>query len=263
VKSLYFIIPIFAALMHLATRDEKQAFVARAEENPATIRGPFPSTDTVTGGELSGKIILEGQAPKNHVINMAADPDCVKSHTGPATSEEVVVGPENVLANVVVYISEGLGERTFDLPKEPALIEQKGCQYQAHVVALQAGQKLLVENKDPTSHNIHPLPANNREWNRSQPRGVPPIEASFGREEIAIPVKCNIHPWMKGYIAVFKHPYFAVTGKDGRFLIKDLPPGNYTVTAWHEKFGTLSQKLSVGPKEDKQLEFVFKSQAAE
>ena len=258
-KSLYLIIPIAAVLIHSASRYEKQEVAARAEAGLASSRGASASADAAMDSELAGKVTLAGSAPKNHAISMAADPECAKSHSGPATSEEVVVGPENALANVVVYISEGLNNRNFDPPKAPAVIEQKGCQYHGHVVAMETGQKLLVKNDDPTTHNIHPLPANNREWNQSQAQGVPPIEATFGREEIAIPVKCNIHSWMKGYIAVFKNPYFAVTGKDGGFVLKGLPAGTYTITAWHEKLGTLTQKVTVGSREEKKLDFVFKS----
>ena len=261
-KSAYLTLPIAAALFSLAAHYEKGP-AARAAEYPAPSWGPFVSTDSATESEVVGKVILEGKAPGNHAINMAADPECAKSHTGPATSEDVVVGPANALANVVVYISDGLANRAFDPPKGSAVIEQKGCQYRGHVVALEAGQKLLVQNDDPTTHNIHPQPANNREWNQSQAQGVPPIEATFGREEIAIPVKCNIHPWMKGYIAVFKHPYFAVTGKDGSFVLKGLPAGTYTLTAWQEKLGVLTQKVTVGSKEEKKVEFVFKSQAGD
>ncbi|HKW33914.1 MAG TPA: carboxypeptidase regulatory-like domain-containing protein [Candidatus Acidoferrum sp.] len=259
-KSTYLMLPIAAVLIHCMAHYESQGPAARAAERPASSRSTF-AADTATDAELVGKVLLEGQAPGNHAINMAADPECVKSHSGPATSEEIVVGSENALANVVVYVSEGLGARTFDPPKEPATIEQKGCLYHAHVIALEAGQKLLVKNDDPTTHNIHPLPANNREWNQSQAQGVPPIEATFGRQEVAIPVKCNIHPWMKGYIAVFKHPYFAVTDKDGKFILKGLPAGTYTITAWQEKLGNLTQKVTVAPKEEKTVEFVFKALA--
>ena len=255
-KLTYLTIPIAAALIHSVAHYARQEPAARAAERPASLRSTS-AVDTATGAELVGKVILQGPAPRNHAINMAADPECVKSHSRPVTSEEIVVGSENALANVVVYVSEGLGDRTFDLPKEPVIIEQKGCQYHAHVVALEAGKRLLVKNDDPTTHNIHPLPANNREWNQSQAQGVPPIEATFGRQEVAIPVKCNIHPWMKGYIAVFKHPYFAVTDKDGKFVLKGLPAGTYTITAWQEKLGTMTQKVALPSGESKDITFVF------
>lgn len=256
-KATYLIIITTAALIQAATRYQGQESVARVSESASVRRGSAPG-DVDTNGEITGKVILDGQAPKNHAISMTPDPECAKSHTGQAMSEEVVVGPENGLANVVVYISAGLGDRSFDTPKQSVVIEQKGCQYHPHVVALEAGQKLEVENDDATTHNIHPLPLNNREWNQSQAQGVPPFEATFGREEISIPVKCNIHPWMKGYIAVFKHPYFAVTGKDGRFVLKNVPAGNYTIIAWQERLGSQTEKISLGPKEAKNVEFIFK-----
>jgi plastocyanin len=199
---------------------------------------------------------FEGTAPKPSRIDMSADPNCAKAHPTPATTEDIVVGAGG-LANVIIYVSDGLGGRTFETPQQPAVFEQRGCQYKPHVLALQTNQKLDVVNNDDTTHNIHPTPNNNREWNRSQPHGVP-IEETFPREEIAILVKCNVHPWMRGYIAVFKHPYFAVTDKNGSFDLKDLPPGTYTITAWQEKLGTLSQKITVGAGESKTLDFAFK-----
>jgi hypothetical protein len=139
-------------------------------------------------------------------------------------------------------------------------LEQKGCQYKPHVIAVRGGQELKVVNSDPTTHNIHPSPNNNRESNQSQPAGVP-LSMTFAREEIAIPVKCNIHPWMRSYIAVFKHPFFAVSGKDGSFEIDNLPAGNYTLTAWHEKLGTSVQKITIGDSETKTIQFAFKGAA--
>jgi plastocyanin len=188
---------------------------------------------------------------------MSSDPVCAKSHSTPATTEDIVVDANGGLANVVIYVSDGLAGHTFQPPQQPAAFEQKGCQYKPHVLAMQANQKLDVVNSDETTHNIHPTPSNNREWNMTQPHGVP-LEQTFPREEIAIPVKCNIHPWMRGYIAVFKHPYFAVSDKNGTFDLKDLPPGNYTITAWQEKLGTLSQKITVAAGETKTLDFAFK-----
>jgi plastocyanin len=188
---------------------------------------------------------------------MSADPNCAKAHSTPATTEDVVVGDNGGLANVVIYISSGLGSTAFQPPQQPAVFEQKGCQYRPHVLAMQANQKLDVVNSDNTTHNIHPNPNNNREWNMTQPHGMQ-LEQTFAREEIAIPVKCNIHPWMRGYIAVFKHPYFIVTDAKGSFVLKDLPAGTYTITAWQEKLGTLNQKITVGAGESKTLDFAFK-----
>jgi len=207
---------------------------------------------------LTGTVKLDGPPPKGKPINMAKEPICMKAHPTPALTEEVVVGANGMLQNVIVYVSEGLPNSNFSPPSEPAKIEQKGCLYHPHVIAVQANQKLQVVNNDSTSHNIHPLPRNNREWNRSQPPGMPPFEETFAREEIAIPVKCNVHPWMRGYIAVFKHPYFSVTGPSGNFNLKKLPAGNYTIAAWHEKYGTITQTVSVAAGETKTLDFVFK-----
>jgi hypothetical protein len=210
-----------------------------------------------SSSSLKGNVKFEGTAPKPSRIDMSADPLCAKAHATPVTTEDVVVGADGGLANVVVYVSDGLGSATFQPPQQPAVFEQKGCQYKPHVLAMQANQKLDVVNSDETTHNIHPSPQNNREWNMTQPHGVP-LEQTFARQEIAIPVKCNVHPWMRGYIAVFKHPYFAVTDKNGSFDLKDLPPGTYTITAWQEKLGTQSQKVTVGGGEAKTLDFTFK-----
>ena len=173
-------------------------------------------------------------------------------------SQDYVAGSYNSLGNVIVFISDGLGSRTFDVPTQEVTFEQKGCIYEPHVVAMRANQKLKMVNSDNTTHNVHPLPANNREWNKAEPAGTS-MEESFPREEIAIPVKCNVHPWMKSYIAVFKHPYFAVTGKDGSFQLPNLPPGEYTVEAWHEKLGTMTQKITVAAGENKTVDFTFKA----
>jgi hypothetical protein len=211
--------------------------------------------DASSSATISGAVKFAGVAPPPVRINMSADPNCKSS--SPAGSEDVVAGANGNLENVVVFVSDGLGDRTFQPPAQPAVLEQKGCLYRPHVVAIQANQKLSVVNSDTTTHNIHPSPANNRESNTIQPPGVP-LELSFAREEIAIPVKCNVHPWMKGYIAVFKHPFFAVTGPDGTFDIKNLPPGTYTISAWHGKLGTQSQKLTVTAGQNQKLDFVFK-----
>jgi plastocyanin len=227
------------------------------ETQQATSTAPATPVDMSTVGDVSGKVTLNGTAPALKPINMSAEPYCSKAHSTPVTPQDVVIGPGNSLQNVVVYVKEGVGDRTFDVPKDAVQLHQSGCMYQPHVVALMAGQTLQVVNDDQTTHNIHPIPKDNREWNKSQPPGATPIEDTFARAEVSIPVKCNVHPWMKSYIAVFKHPYFVVTGPDGSFDLKNLPPGTYTIEAWQEKYGTTSQQVTVGPKESKTVNFIF------
>jgi plastocyanin len=217
--------------------------------------GPPP---TATGTSIRGSVRFEGKAAVAKTISMSADPVCAKQHPSPLLTQEVMTDAKGDLQNVIVFVSEGLGDRTFDAPTQPVVVEQKGCLYQPHVLAVRANQPLELVNDDATSHNIHPQPANNREWNKAEPPGSK-LEESFAREEIAIPVKCNVHPWMRGYIAVFKHPFFAVTGKDGGFDLSNLPPGTYTIKAWHEKLGTSTQTVTIGANETKEISFVFKA----
>ncbi|MGH9703376.1 MAG: carboxypeptidase regulatory-like domain-containing protein, partial [Candidatus Acidiferrales bacterium] len=218
----------------------KEKEQAATEEKQATA-APAAPIDMATVGEVTGSVKLEGAPPTFKPINMSAEAYCAKAHSSPVMPEEVVTGSGGSLENVIVYVKEGLGDRTFDVPKQAVELNQKGCMYQPHVVALMAGQELQVKNDDQTTHNIHPMPKDNREWNKSQPPGSSPIEDSFARPEVAIPVKCNVHPWMKAYIGVLSSPYFQITGKDGSFSIANVPPGTYTVTAWHELYGTQDQ----------------------
>ena len=233
------------------------------ENAPAPAAQPAATPiDMSTVGSVTGSVKLDGPAPKPKKINMASEPVCSSAHPSGAVEEEVVADAKGDLANVIVYVKEGLGNRTFDTPSAAVELDQKGCMYSPHIVALMAGQRLDVKNADQTTHNIHPSPKNNKEWNKSQAPGAPDIVDSFAREEVAIPVKCNVHPWMKSYIAVFKHPYFAVTSASGSFEIKNLPPGTYTIEAWHEKYGVTSQSVTIGAKEAKTVNFTIKPPAA-
>ena len=217
--------------------------------------GPSPTSLTAS---FKGTVKFEGKVPAAKPISMAADPSCAKQHSSTVLAQPVVTDSKGDLQDVVVFVADGLGDRTFDAPSRPAVVEQKGCMYLPHVLAMRANQPLHLVNDDPTSHNIHPTPANNREWNKAEPPGTS-VDETFAREEIAIPVRCNLHPWMRGYIAVFKHPFFAVTGKDGSFDLSGLPPGTYTIKAWHETLGSSAQTITIGANETKQINFVFKS----
>jgi len=228
----------------------------RARSSSAADSSPKSANPSL--GSVGGQVRFEGRLPEPSRISMSADPSCAKQHSSAVVGEDVVVGNGGALANVVVFVSDGLGDRSFDVPADAAVVEQKGCVYKPHVLALRANQKLKIVNSDNTLHNIHPVPANNREWNKAEPPGST-LEETFPREEIGIPVKCNVHPWMRSYIAVFKHPFFAVTGKDGSFDLSNLPPGEYTVKAWHEKLGTMTQKITVTPGETKKIDFLFKA----
>jgi Carboxypeptidase regulatory-like domain len=209
------------------------------------------------GGMVSGKVSFEGTPSKPTKIDLSPEPSCAKLYPSKQiTSENIVTGPNNVLENVVVYISAGAPDDP--APAEPAKLTQKGCRYVPHVLAFQVNQPLEIVNEDQTSHNVHPLPKFNREWNKSQPPGTPPIVDKYGRPEF-IPVKCNIHPWMRANFAVVKNSHFAITGSDGDFSLPNLPPGKYTITAWHESFGEQTQEVTITGGETKTLNFVFKA----
>lgn len=238
----------------------------KEEEPAATIESAPPAADTAqpaaidaaTAATISGKVNFTGTKPTAKKIRMDAEKYCSEQHGGKAVdSDEVVVNDNGTLANVFVWVKEGLGDRAFPVPAQSVALDQKDCLYTPHVLGVMAGQALDVVNSDNTTHNVHPQPKNNPEWNISQPPRTEKISKAFAREEMVIPVKCNVHPWMKAYVAVVKNPFFSVTGKDGAFELKGLPPGEYTISAWHEKYPPMEQKVTVGAKEAKTVDFSF------
>ena len=213
--------------------------------------------DTATAGNISGKVMLEGTPPANPVIKMASDPACGNSEV---RAESFVVD-KGSLENVFVYIKDGLGNKyIFDTPTEPVKLDQKGCHYTPHVLGVRVTQPLEVINSDATLHNVHGMPETNREFNQGQPLQGMKNTVSFTAPEVMIPFKCDVHSWMNAYVGVVSHPYFAVTGSGGKFELKTVPPGTYTIEAWHEKLGRQTQTVTLGDKEDKDITFTFKVQ---
>ncbi|MGA9474622.1 MAG: carboxypeptidase regulatory-like domain-containing protein [Terriglobales bacterium] len=214
-------------------------------------------------GSITGTVKLSGTAPHMRGIDMSKDPYCAGQHKDkPATLENVMVGSNGGLQNVVLYISDGLsGAAASAVSSAEPTFDQKGCMYTPHVMAVNPDEKFKVITSDQTAHNIHPLPApgtGNIGWNQSQPPGAPPIEKSWKNPEVAISVKCNIHPWMHGWHVVVKGPY-AITDDDGNFTIKNVPAGSYTVTAWQEDLGTQTAKITVAGGAAAKADFTFKA----
>ena len=200
---------------------------------------------SILAGEVKGKVNYVGKPPKAKRLRMDADPVCAASHREAAKAESFIVDADGNLANVIVYL-EGVSY-SGKTPTEPVILDQNGCIYSPHVIGLRAGQPLKILNSDATMHNIHGLPKVNREFNFGMPKSLKEKSGTIYKPESVFVVKCDVHPWMKSYAQVFDHPYFAVTGSDGSFSIKDVPDGTYKAVAWQEKFNkrTLSKNVTV------------------
>jgi Carboxypeptidase regulatory-like domain len=209
-------------------------------------------------GKITGTVKLDGAAPHMRGIDMSKDPYCVKANSGSAPHMETyVVGKDNGLQYAVLSLDGWSGQPNV-VTTEPTF-DQKNCMYTPHVLGLDVTQTFKVTTSDQTAHNIHPLPNPmvNVGWNQSQPPGAPAIEKSWKNPE-TIPVQCNIHPWMHGFFVVVKGPY-AVSGEDGSFTIENVPPGSYTVKAWHEPDETQTQKVTVAAGAAATANFIFKA----
>jgi hypothetical protein len=209
-----------------------------ASERPAanaTADGP---------GVITGKVSFEGEPPPRRRVPMEADPACTPEEAQ-ALAQTMIVGPDGGLTNVFVHVKDGLGDRIYATPTTAVVLDQKGCQYEPHVFGLFVGQPIEVRNSDPTLHNVHAIPKSNDEFNFGQQPKTPPMRRTFDEPEIGVPIRCDVHGWMRAYANVVTHPFFAVTREDGTFEIKGLPPGTYTIEAWHERLGTQTLQVTI------------------
>ena len=236
----------------MQTKHVVLAGLAMLAASTVAIAGQSPA-----GGTVSGKVSYEGKPAKMKPVEITGDARCAMMYknTLPPLAENVVTGSGKSLQNVVVYVSAGAPDDA--APSTAAVFTQKRCRYIPHVLALHVNQELIIKNEDETVHNIHPLPKLNQEWNNTQGPGHDALSKKFDKAEM-IPVKCNLHPWMHATFAVLKNSHYAVTGDGGTFSLANLPPGTYTVTAWHESYGDQSQEVTISGNETKTVNFVFK-----
>jgi plastocyanin len=221
---------------------------------PAAVTNPV---DPATAGSIAGVVKFEGKAPAAQAITMDSDSYCEKQPKN--TTESIVVGDGSGLQNVFVYVKDGLGDRVFPVPSTPAVLDQKGCRYVPHVLGVQVGQTLEIASSDNTLHNVHAVPQQNREFNMAHQLAAIKHTHVFSTKEVMVPFKCDVHKWMNAFVGVLDHPFYAVTAGNGHFELKGLPPGTYTVEAWHEKLGTQTQMVTVGEKQASDVSFTFKS----
>jgi plastocyanin len=225
--------------------------------------GPPPNAkivDASKAANVSGRVTIEGAVPANPPVKMSGDPYCSEQNPRGAMFENFVVD-DGGLENVFVYVSDKL-DYYFEVPTTPVKLDQKGCHYSPHVLGIRAGQTLAISNSDDAMHNVHALPTANSEWNKGQALKNMVDEKVFTAREVMVPFKCDVHNWMHAYVGVMDHPYYAVTQGGGKFELKGLPAGTYTVTAWHEKLGTQSQSVTVADRDSKEISFTFKAPAA-
>src|SRR5512140_102354 len=219
-----------------------------------------PAAGAMGTASITGKIVFEGAVPAAEKFKMSADAFCARSHPGDVSREDILVGKDKGLANVFVYVKSGING-TYPPPAAAATIDQQGCTYHPHVFGMVAGQSLEILNSDDTLHNIHSLPEKNEAFNLGMPVKGMKYTKKFDRPEVMIRIKCDVHGWMSAYCGVLSHPFFAVTAADGTYTIKNLPAGTYTIEAWHEKFGTQTQQVTVGATDSKAVPFTFKAGA--
>lgn len=207
---------------------------------------------------ITGTVTFDGKVPTLRPLAMDADPTCAKKHAKPVPGEMLVLGSGNTMGNIMVWVSKGLpAGKTWPVPKTPVVLDQNGCMYKPHVMGIMVGQSYRILNSDGVLHNIHTLPKINPAFNKGMPATLKETSTTFAKPEAVFHIKCDVHPWMSAFVAVYTHPFFSVTGTDGKFTIAGLDPGTYEITAWHEKLGTQTASVTVTGTDTKSQNFKF------
>jgi hypothetical protein len=223
---------------------------------PAAPAGP--TVDPATAATITATVKFSGAAPAPEMITLTGDPKCVSENGAPQRADDkIVVGDNQALQNVFVYVKDGLSSFSYPLPSEPAVLDQDQCRYTPHVLGVRVGQPLQIRNSDPLLHNVRSNAVVNQAFNKSTPIEGMKFDHVFATKEVMVPFKCDVHGWMSAYVGVVDHPYFGTTAPDGKVVLGNLPPGTYTIEAWHEALGTKSQQVTIGAKESKDVSFAF------
>ncbi len=254
-------LPLLLALAACGGKEEPSAKPASAAASvTAPAAAPAAAPSATGSSAVAGRVVFDGAPPENPKFRMSADASCAKSHPGEVTKEEIVVGKDKGLGNVFVWVKSGISG-TYPAPAVPVVLDQKGCLYEPHVFGLVVGQPLEIVNSDDTLHNVHSLAETNDAFNLGMPKQGMRFTRTFDKPEVMVKIKCDVHGWMASYAGIVPHPFFAVSGKDGGFEIRNLPAGTYMLEAWHEKLGRQTQQITVGEKETKPVTFTFKAGA--
>jgi plastocyanin len=232
---------------------------AATDSGAPTVQEGAQSAPALGGSSITGTVSFAGEAPALRPLDMAGEAVCHEKHGGqPVPNEMLVLGNGNTMANIMVWVSNGLpAGQTWPAPNTPVVLDQQGCQYVPHVMGIMVGQPYRILNSDGILHNIHTLPKINPMFNRGQPATLKELTTSFPQPENMFEVKCDVHPWMLAYIGVYTHPFFSVTGTDGTFTIAGLEAGTYEITAWHERLGTQTASVTVSGSDTASQDFTF------
>lgn len=224
-----------------------------------------PAVDPATAGSITASVIFDGAPPPVAMVRLDADRKCVTANgAAERPAESIVLGPQinanephRSLQNVFVYVKDGLGNLAFPVPTEPVLLDQEKCRYTPRVLGVRVGQPIAIRNGDPLLHNVRADPKINQPFNMGEPLQGVSFTRTFSTREVMVPIKCDVHAWMNAWLGVLDHPFFGTTGANGLVQLNGLPPGTYTIEAWHEQLGTRTETVTIAAKESKDVRFTF------